>query len=415
MTDDAQSTQWGARLAVLRLHDLRYVFSASVVSQFGDGVVTVALAFAVLDLTGSASDLGIVIASRTVAQVSALLFGGVVADRSSRRAVMMAADLTRFCGQVAIGALLLSHHATVAEVALSQALVGAASGFFDPASQGLIPAVAGEHLQKANALQGIAGAGSGILGPAVGGALVVAFGPSWALVVDGATYMASALLLSRVSRSAAVVMTRGAESSSFIADLRGGFREVSSRNWVWVLIITFAFGNAMLGAFQVLAPLICKQHYGGAPAFALLNVLFATGALIGGATLLQLRPRRPLLIGVLMCVPMGLAGIMLALHMPLIAVVPFQLAAGFGPIGFNTLWWTTLQQRIPPEAISRVISYDYAGSYALQPIGYLLAGPIAVGIGLSPAMIVCAAVGMMVIASSLLARDVRTLRSEVAT
>lgn len=113
--------RWPARLPVLRLHDLRYVFSASVVSQFGDGVVTVALVFAVLDLTGSASDLGIVIASRTVAQVLALLFGGVVADRTSRRGVMMAADLTRFCGQGAIGGLLLSHHATVAEIALSQA------------------------------------------------------------------------------------------------------------------------------------------------------------------------------------------------------------------------------------------------------------------------------------------------------
>ena len=127
------------------VRDLRFVFGATLASNLGDGVVTVALAFAVLDLTGSATDLGIVLAARTVAQVLVMLVGGVVADRLSRRSVMIAADLGRFVSQATIGILLATKHATVAELAVSQVLLGIGSSFFIPASSGLIRTVAGEY------------------------------------------------------------------------------------------------------------------------------------------------------------------------------------------------------------------------------------------------------------------------------
>jgi MFS family permease len=176
----------GLDLDVLRLRDFRLVFGASVASLLGDGVVPVALAFAVLDLTGSATDLGIVLAARVVALISALL------------------------------ALLLSGHATVAELAASQVLLGAASGFFNPASSGLVPLVAGEHLQQANTLKGIAMAGGNIAGPAIAGALVVGTGPGAALLIDAASYGISALLLVRVAR----VTQPHAPRHPFAAELR---------------------------------------------------------------------------------------------------------------------------------------------------------------------------------------------------
>jgi hypothetical protein len=154
-------------LAVLRLRNFRLVFGASAVSLVGDGVVPVALTFAVLDLTGSATDLGIVLAARTIALVASLLVGGVVADRIGRRTVMVSADLVRLVTQAAVAVLLVSGHATVPEIAISQVLLGAASGFFNPASSGLIPAVAGEWLQQANALRGMALAVGNIAGPAI--------------------------------------------------------------------------------------------------------------------------------------------------------------------------------------------------------------------------------------------------------
>src|SRR6201986_2799028 len=112
---------------VMLLREFRLLFGAATVSLIGDGVVPVALAFAVLDLTGSATDLGIVLGAGTLTLVGSLLFGGVVADRVSRRTVMIGADLVRLLGQAAIGALLVTGHAGVPAMAASQALLGAAT------------------------------------------------------------------------------------------------------------------------------------------------------------------------------------------------------------------------------------------------------------------------------------------------
>jgi MFS family permease len=112
---------WFRRFGVLRERDLRLVFSATAVSDIGDGVVTVAVTFAVLDLTHSATDIGIVMASRTIALLASLLVGGVIADRVSRRRVMITVDLVRFSSQGLVGVLVVSGHAAVWEIAASQA------------------------------------------------------------------------------------------------------------------------------------------------------------------------------------------------------------------------------------------------------------------------------------------------------
>ena len=96
------------RLDALRERPFRLLFIGQAVSLLGDGMVGVALAFAVLDLTGSASDLGIVLAARTVPLVGFLLAGGVWADRLPRRALMVAADLFRFAAHGLMAALLIA-------------------------------------------------------------------------------------------------------------------------------------------------------------------------------------------------------------------------------------------------------------------------------------------------------------------
>jgi MFS family permease len=214
------------RVGVLGERPFRLVFGAYVVSLVGDGIVPVALAFAVLDLTGSPTDLGLVLAARTVPLVACLLAGGVVADRTSRRRVMIAADLVRLVSQGVLGLLLVSGHARLWEVAALQAVLGAATGFFNPASTGLVPMVAGaDRLQEANALRGVAMAGGQVVGPAIGGVLVATVGAGEALLADAATYAASALLLARVH----VTERPTGERATFLADLRDGWREVISR------------------------------------------------------------------------------------------------------------------------------------------------------------------------------------------
>jgi len=362
-----------SELDVLRLRDFRLVFGASVASLVGDGVVPVALAFAVLDLTGSATDLGIVLAARVVALVSSLLVGGVVGDRVGRRAVMVAADLVRLGAQAAIGVLLVSDDATIAEMFVSQALIGAASGFFNPAASGLIPMVAGDRLQQANTLKAMAMAAGNIVGPAISGALVVATGPGAALLIDAASYGISALLLARVHVTAPAPAPR----QRFGVELREGFAEVRKRTWVWSIIACSAFWN-MLAAFSVLGPVVAKDSLGGPAAWA--------------ASAVAVVPT-----------------VLLAVPAPLAVIVVAGLFAGVTSMLFNTLFETTLQRHIPRHALSRVSSYDWFGSLALQPIGLALMGPLASAVGVSAALYLCAGLKLLTLCSLLAVKDIRTL------
>jgi MFS family permease len=288
----------GAGLGALGEREFRLVYGAQVVSLLGDGIVPVALAFAILDLTGSATDLGIVLAARTLPMVACLLAGGVIADRTSRRRLMVAADLVRLVSQGLLGVLLVSGNAEVWQLAALQAVLGGASGFFNPASSGLLPMVVSPaHLQQANALRGVAMASGSIAGPVIAGVLVATVGPGEALLADAATYGTSAVLLMRVR----VAESARARGPSFVADLRAGWREVRSRTWLWSIILAFSAVNALTAAFTVLGPLVAKRDLGGAGSWAAILAARGAGEVLGGLASLRARPRRPLLAATLAC------------------------------------------------------------------------------------------------------------------
>ena len=394
-----------AGLDVLRLRDFRLVFGAALVSLLGDGVAPLALTFAVLDLTGSATDLGLVLAARTVGLVGSLLIGGVVADRLSRRAVMIGADVVRLATQGAIGALLVAGHASVAEIAGSQLVGGVATGFFNPASSGLIPAVSGRWLQQANSLRGMANAAGQIAGPAIAGVVVAVTSPGIALVVDAASYGISALLLARVGHVGGAVET----GKSFLSELRDGFSEVRARTWLWSTIVAMSLVNAVGVAFAVLGAVIVKRHLGGPGAWAAILAAQGAGALIGGTALLRFMPRRPLLVATLIGMIPVLPTILIAIPTPVAVIVVAALMGGIGNMVFNTLWETTLQQHIPETARSRVSSYDWFGSLALAALGFALIGPLAAAVGTSTALYLCGGVELTALSALLLVSDIRTL------
>lgn len=173
-----------------------------------------------------------------------------------------------------------------------------------------------------------------------------------------------------------------------------------------------AIGNMLLAAWPVLAPLICKRHYGGAPAYAALNVVWAVGMLVGGTALLRFRPRYLLRAGMLAFLPAVLPGIALGLRAPLYIVGFLQFFSGMGLTIDNALWWTAMQQHVPKDAISRVSSFDWAGTLAVAPIGYALVGPLAGGVGISAAIIACSGAAFAVGAAALLVPDIRNLPSK---
>lgn len=362
----------------LRERDFRLVFAAGLVSLVGDAVVAVALAFAILGLTGSATDVGIVLAVRTVAMLGGLLAGGVVADRVPRRDLMIGADAVRFVAQAAVGGLFVAGGAPLWAIVVLQVPLGVASGFFNPALSGLLPTVVSPaDLQGANALRGIAVAIGGVVGPAIAAALIAVSGPGEALLVDALTYAASAVLLLRVRRDAG---GRGPRTS-FVAELRGGWGEVRARPWVWQVIGASTVGILLGATGTVLGPAVAEAHFGGASGWALIRGAGSVGGVLGGLLALRLRPARPLRAAAIGLVLFALPQLALAGPAPLLLVAASTVAASGGLMTFNALWETTLQQHVPPHAIGRVSSFDWLGSMALQPVGMALAGPVAAAVG----------------------------------
>jgi predicted MFS family arabinose efflux permease len=372
----------------LQEREFRLLFIGQSVSLLGDGVVGVALAFAVLDLTGSASDLGFVLAARMLPLVALLLAGGVFADRLSRRAVMVTADLARFGSQGATAALLLSGRARVWEIALLQVVHGAATAFFNPASTGLIPmTVSAERLQQANGLRALSMSSATILGPALGGILVATVGPGWAMAADASSFAISAAFLIRLRLPAQDRLP----SESFVRELREGWDEFRARTWVWVFVTWASLGNLGTAAFVVLGAAIARESLGGAGAWALIVAALGAGSIAGSLTALQVKLRRPLVCAALGLGTFALPTAALALTLPATVIAAGALVAGAANMFANTLWETALQQHIPAAKLSRVSAYDWFGSMALTPIGYVLAGVAGAAIGFSTTLWIVAA------------------------
>ena len=288
-------------------------------------MVGAALSFAVLDLTGSVSDLGYVFTARSLPLVAFLLVGGVFADRLSRRTVMIGADLVRLGSQGLTATLLIAGHAQVWELAALQAVVGLASAFFYPAVTGLTPMLVGpEHLQQANVLRGISQAAGGIAGPAIAAALVATVGSGWALAVDAASFGVSAAALAalRLPPHAHLAAQR------FFGDLRDGWSEFRSHTWLWAGVIAAGLGNMLWAPFSVLGPAIAKSSLGGPSAWALITGCSGAGAFIGGLVALRLRPRRPFRTAFVAYLPFGSPLALLAVRAPAPVVAVAALAGG---------------------------------------------------------------------------------------
>ena len=358
------------------------LFAARAVSYFGTYLAPIAVAFAVLDLTGSATDTGIAFACWTVAQVAALLVAGVVADRLPRRLVMVGSDLANVGVRTAMGVLLVSGHAEVWHLFVLQALGGAATAFYSPASSGLVPElVEAAHLQQANALMGIARYLSFPLGAATGGAIVATIGAGTALLVDGGTYAVSALLLLGIRLPA---RARAASTPNFLAELREGWHAWTEHTWVWLLNVWIAaYFLITYAPFFVLGPYIAKHDLGGAGAWGTVVTGEGIGALGGALVGLRVRPGRPwVVVGVIFALT-SVQSILLAAQASYLLIAAAAVLAGFSFSLGSIIFETGIQRAIAPEKLSRVSAYSWMSAMVFLPLGYALAGPIAAAVGMS--------------------------------
>jgi MFS family permease len=366
-------------LGPLRSATYRQFFIGQLTSAFGDGMVTVALAFAVLDVTGSTAALGWVLGIRSALTIAALLLGGTVADRFSQRPVMVAADVLRFGSQALLAALLFGGNARLWSILVLYAIHGACSGFFYPAVSALAPQlVPAAQLQQANALRWAAEAAGNVAGPAVAGLILAAASPAWAIGADSLTFAVSAVALVTLSLPPAI----RARDTSLLRQLVEGWQAFTSRTWLWIATIQAGATNGLLGApFFVAGPVIARQHLGGAAAWGLIIAAGGVGELAGGAAALRLRPHRPMFVATLLFAGFAIPGALLALALPAGLVAAAYLAASAGGIAGNVYWETTLQAHVPAELLSRVAAYDWFSSLVAQPAGFAAAGILVADIG----------------------------------
>ena len=285
-------------LTVLRERDFALFFWGQAVSVLGDGIFPIALAFAVLDLGGSPTDLGIVLIAGILPQTVFVLIGGVWADRLPRRTIMLASDLTRALIQGVTAVLLLSGEARIWHLVVLYGLHATASAFFMPASTALVPQVTPqERLQEANALLGFTRSIASVAGPALAGILIAIGGPGDAIAVDAVTFALSAACLIALRPDRAPAVAGAEEHDGFAARLRAGWREVRRRPWLASgLGAMAAYHVFVLPAVWILGPALAASDLGGASSWAIIVACFGLGTIAGNLLALRLSIRRPVLV-----------------------------------------------------------------------------------------------------------------------
>lgn len=404
--------------SVLRHREFRLLWGANLSSVLGDRLVTVALALFVIDLTGDPVDLGIVLAAHSLPLVGFMLVGGVWADRVQRHRLMVLTDLVRFALHATLAVLIITGEVAIWQVVVIEALFGTAEAFFRPAAAGLMPqTVPEDEIQQASALIAMSNNFCEFVGPALATALVLGVGAGEAFALDAATFVVSAAFLIRMrprrreGALGAAVAGDDPDSESLRTQLRAGFAEVRARAWVWAVLLG-ASATLFLGLapWFVLGPTIAEDNYGGTGIYGVVEAALGAGTIVGAIVAIRWRPLHPMRIGLVLAAlwcPMAVA---YALGAPLAVVLPMAVVGGFGFSVFDIWWMTALAERIPPDRLSRVSSYDWMVSLGLLPIGYLLAGPLAEAIGAVEVVAIGSVLAMFAWLAALLPKEVRDLR-----
>jgi MFS family permease len=395
--------------AVLREErQFRLLFLGQALSLVADRITSIVLPFAVLSIGGSVSDVGIVAAAGFVPFMVLGLIGGVVADRVDRRRIMVTSDAARLATQLTAGLLLVSGHAQVWHLAVLTALFGAADSFFTPAFGGLVPQTIAQrdHLQSASALRGASISAGSIIGPVLGGLLVASIGEGGALLVDAGTFAVSiACLLALRPR----VVERG-DPEPFASDLKGGWREVRSRPWVWSFLLSLvAYHVIVLPSIFVLGPVLMRDEFDGATSWAIVTTAFGLGSIVANILLLRWRPPFALRTAAVALMFASCQAVIIGSGLPIAGIAALEFFSAIGVSAYFTLWETSLQEHIPEASLSRVTSYDYAASAGTIPIGTIVAGPVSGALGIHATLAAMSGLGILAGVACLCVPAVRNL------
>jgi MFS family permease len=407
--------------APLAHRDYRLLAGGMSVSLLGDGVFLVALAWQVYTMSDAPTALATVGIAMTIPTIACLLIGGAVSDRFDRRLVMLIADAVRAVVLAALAALAVTGALAFWELLAIAVVYGAATAFFNPASDALVPQLLpADKLAQANSLdQLIRPLALRLAGPALGGVAVGAIGAGWAFALDAGSFTISVAALLAMSRAPVPASAAGApsaetetdtETGSGFREIRAGLRYVRSHAWLWATLVTAAIAYLLfMGPTEVLLPFIVKHRF--ADGARDLGLIFAAGGLGSLACAVA--------IGELGLPRSALTFMYLTWTVATVAVAGYGLSDGLwglmlASVLFNTLetagtiaWATVKQRHVPSKLLGRVSSLDWLISIGLLPLSYALTGPISAALGARRTLIWAGVLGAVVTFAPLLSRRVR--------
>jgi MFS family permease len=399
---------WKDSAAPLRQPSFRWYFASRSANTIGNTMAGIALAFAVLEITDSATALGQVLAARTIPEVVFLLWGGVIADRFPRALVLQVSNVFSGLTQAAIALLVITGAADLWMVIALSAVNGLLSAMSFPAMSSVMPQlVPREQLQSANALMSLVRGGLQVLGPTVGALLVVTVGAGWAVMVDAITWFVAAALLLGVRLPPPP--PRDASSPGTLADLRAGWDFFRATTWLWVVVLAFSVLNAIqVGAIYTLGPPLAKETI-GEQGWGLVLSAESAGLILMTLVMLRVPLQRPLLLGLLGIATLGAPMIILGTHPRLTVLLVAFFVCGAGTEVFSMGWTLAMQENIDDAMLSRAYSYDALGSFVAIPVGQLAYGPLGAAFGYRDVMLVSGVVYVGICLLTLLSRSVRNL------
>lgn len=391
---------------------VKRLFIARFISNFGNGMGPIALAFGILALpNGSANMLGFVLGSTTVVFLLMAPFGGVIADKYGRARMVGLTDM-------AAGAVLFIQvfYFAKGEVPLAVLLItngffGLMWGIFWPAFSGLMPAVLPEEgLQKGNALNAFMTNAGVISGAAVAGILIDIFGVAFTLAIDAASFFISGLMIFTFRH-----LTPRAQKSenTMLDDLLHGWKVFLSFRWIVIIVGAFSFiVMCWAAAENVLGPLIALEHFNGAKSWSFVISAESAGLIVGSLIAIKVKPKYPMRFLMISSFTITFYIWSLAKPQSLLMITFGAFLFGITLDLWGTLWSTALQRKVPRDSLSRVSAFDAMGSMMFRPVGLAIAAPLSTLVGIENFLQILAAITVVAILVPLLDPQVRNMSYE---
>lgn len=408
-------------LTPLRERDFALLWSGMTVSLIGDGIYFVAIAWQVYALSNAPTALSVVGVAWTLPTVIFLLVGGAISDRRERRRVLLAANLVEAVAIGLIGVLSVAGALQLWMLLVLVAIYGAAEAFFAPAFDAIVPTlIPAEQFTAASALdQFVRPLSAQLLGPALGGVLLVLTDAGVAFLLDAVTFLVSIaliLLMRRPSPARSSLVAKPLRAT--LGEIADGFRFVRANPWLWATLLGASLSLlAFFGPSQVLLPYLVKNRlHSGGGLFGAVRAAAGVGAVTSALAIARRGlPRRRVTFMFAAWSAQSLLLVAYALATGAWTFVLIALASGaFGAAG-NVVWGSLTMKLVPDELRGRVSSFDWLVSIGLIPLSFAITGPIAQAAGATATLLGAGCLGSIAMIAFLAVPGVRDPEKQIPT